>query len=388
MNVARSIVVNVAAILVLAGPAIAQESGHFVVRLGRDTTAFESYTRTQSKVTIDQVGRAPRVLRRHFEFDWASGETPARVTALITAPGAPAGSPPIQQITAAFDGDSVKLEVRRDTTVTHSSLAIPKGTVAVSNGSPWAIYERETMKLAREKADSLRVPLYQLGAPRMNWLSIRKLGRDSVVVQTESDLFHAAVDAKGTILHVVPLAGTQKFTVDRVKSLDLEAMAAAFAAGEKQAGAMGALSPRDTVHASVAGATLTVDYGRPGKRGRTVFGGVVPYGELWRTGANAATQFRTDKSLVIGGVDVPAGFYTLWTIPSTNGWKLIVNSETGQWGTDHKADKDLYTIDMKTSALAQPVERFTISISPDDGAGVLNLEWDTTRATVPFTVKP
>jgi hypothetical protein len=140
---------------------------------------------------------------------------------------------------------------------------------------------------------------------------------------------------------------------------------------------------------NAGGAALMVDYSRPAKRGRTVFGGIlVPYGEVWRTGANAATQFRTDKALDFGGTVVPAGFYTLWSMVTATGWKLIVNGETGQWGTAHKAEKDLYTIDMKTSSLSQSVERFTISIEPNATGGVLNLDWDTTRASVAFTVQP
>ena len=140
--------------------------------------------------------------------------------------------------------------------------------------------------------------------------------------------------------------------------------------------------------AGAGGATLWVDYGRPGKRGREIFGNVVPLGEVWRTGANAATQFRTDRALDFGGTVVPAGFYTLWTIPTATGWKLLVNSETGQWGTEHHADKDVFTLDMKASTLRQPVERFTISIEPSPTGGELRLDWDRTRASASFTVAP
>jgi hypothetical protein len=115
---------------------------------------------------------------------------------------------------------------------------------------------------------------------------------------------------------------------------------------------------------------------------------VVPFGEVWRTGANAATQFKTDKALDFGGVTVPAGFYTLWTVPSPNGWKLIVNSETGQWGTEHKAEKDLYTIPLATSALPESVERFTIAVQASAQGGTIMLDWDATRASASFTVKP
>ena len=139
--------------------------------------------------------------------------------------------------------------------------------------------------------------------------------------------------------------------------------------------------------ANAGGATLWVDYGRPAKRGRVVFGGIVPYGDVWRTGANAATQFKTDKALEFSGTVVPAGMYTLWTIPTANGWKLLINSETGQWGTEHKSDKDLYAIDMKVGTLPQVAERFTISVDPGAQGGTINFDWDTTRASVAFTVK-
>ena len=156
----------------------------------------------------------------------------------------------------------------------------------------------------------------------------------------------------------------------------------------EQAGAgLGALSPRDSVKVVAGGAALWIDYGRPAKRGRVVFGDVVPYGEVWRTGANAATQFRSDKALDFGGTVVPAGFYTLWTLPSPTGWKLIVNGETGQWGTAHNAAKDLYTIEMKMSTLPQVVERFTIGVDATDQGGTINLDWDTTRASATFTVQ-
>jgi hypothetical protein len=223
----------------------------------------------------------------------------------------------------------------------------------------------------------------------MNNVTFRKLGKDSVEVFNDHlDRYHVRVDKAGHVLGVLPIAGTAKFSVERTASLDLGAYAASFMAREQAGAGLGTLSPRDSVKVTAGGASLYVDYGRPAKRGRVVFGGVVPYGEVWRTGANAATQFRTDKALAFGSTIVPAGFYTLWTLPSASGWKLIVNSETGQWGTEHKADKDLFTIDMKMSTLPQVVERFTIGVEPTEKGGTLHFDWDTTRASADFTVQP
>jgi hypothetical protein len=219
-------------------------------------------------------------------------------------------------------------------------------------------------------------------------MTVRRLGRDSMEIVNVEGVYHIHVDKTGHVLHVVPIKGTAQFTVERQPGVDVAAFTAQYSAREKAAGAMGQLSPRDTVNAEAGGAKLWIDYSRPAKRGRVIYGGVVPFGEVWRTGANAATQFRTDKALKMGDTVVPAGMYTLWTIPAPTGWKLIVNSETGEWGTEHKAAKDLYTLDMSVSTLPQSVEKFLISVAPGTGGGTLNLDWDTTRASIPFTVQP
>jgi hypothetical protein len=385
----RAVRTSISVLLALsfAAPVLADDVTSLVIRLGQDTTSVERYTRTPSQVVVDQVGRAPRLLQRHFVYDYANGAL-TKVTMVVTPPGA---TTPTQTLEVVVGPDSTRTRsVSGTNPPSNSAIALPAGTLIVPLSSPWSGYESLLMKFVKEKGDSLRTTMFAIGAPNSYWLRLHKLGKDSIAIFNEHlDLFHVRVDKTGHILGVLPIAGTGKVSVERVAQLDLAALTASFVAREKSGAGMGTLSPRDSVVTSAAGgAALWIDYGRPGKRGRTVFGGVVPYGEVWRTGANAATQFRTDKALDFGGTVVPAGFYTLWTIPSPTGWKLIVNGETGQWGTEHKAAKDLYTIDMKTSALPQPVEKFTISVDGNPQGGVLNMDWDTTRASVAFTVKP
>ena len=375
-------------LLALALPAVAQDSGSFVVRLGTDTTSVERYTRTGQRIEVEQVGRVPRVLHRRFTYDLAPSGATTRAAATVTAPGAAAGAPPFQQLEGVLKGDSVIVTIRQDTTLRIVRVAAPAGAMIGSNASPWGLYEGQTMRLAAEKGDSLRVPLYQLGSASMSSLSVRRLGSDSMVVQTLNDRYHARVDAAGRIQGIRFVSGTQGYSVTRVQSLDLAAVATTWAAREKAAGPMGQLSTRDTTRVTAGGAALWIDYSRPSKRGRVIFGELVPYGQVWRTGANAATQFRTDKGLQMGGVTVPAGFYSLFSIPGPSGWTLIINSETGQTGTAHKPDRDLFKIPMKVTALSQPVERFTIGVMPGERGGELYMEWDATRASVPFSVVP
>jgi hypothetical protein len=369
-------------------PAAADESGGFIVTLGQDTVSAERYTRTKDRLDVYQVGRSPRVLRRHYVYDLKGGAI-TRLAVVVTPPGS---ENPTQTIDAKWDGDSLRTEIKTGANPpTRTALAVSPGTPVLSAASPWTVYELLLPALLKSKADTVGGRVFFIGGGNTERYQLAKVGKDSVrISNTRDDGYLAKVDKKGRILGTRPLSGTQKVAIARVNKLDLDALVASFAAREQAGAGVGVLSPRDTVRVtSAGGAAITIDYGRPAKRGRTVFGGVlVPYGEVWRTGANAATQFRTDKPLDFGGTVVPAGFYTLWTVPTATGWKLIVNSETGQWGTAHKADKDLFTLGMKVSSLPQVVERFTISVEPSPTGGVLNLDWDTTRASIAFTVKP
>ncbi len=131
------------------------------------------------------------------------------------------------------------------------------------------------------------------------------------------------------------------------------------------------------------GKTVTIQYSRPSMRGRKIFGGLVPYDEVWRTGANAATSLKTDVDLNIGGANVPAGSYTLYTLPGMSSWKLIINRQTGQWGTAYDKTQDLARVDMKAGQLPSAVEQFTISFDKTSGdAATLKLEWANTIASV------
>ena len=132
------------------------------------------------------------------------------------------------------------------------------------------------------------------------------------------------------------------------------------------------LSPRDTVRATVGTAEVTVDYSRPSRRGRTLVGELIPYDQVWRTGANAATQLTTSAPIELAGVPLHPGTYTLWTLPTRGGVSLIINGQSGQWGTEYRADKDVARRPLTVDSLPRNVERFTIRIEP---AGRLVMEW-------------
>ena len=137
-------------------------------------------------------------------------------------------------------------------------------------------------------------------------------------------------------------------------------------------------SPHETVTGIVDGAKVSIIYGRPYIRGRKIIGGLVPYGRVWRTGADESTTLTTDAPLVIGGAAVPAGKVSLYTLPSPSGWKLIINKQTGQWGTEYNEAQDLARVDMISKALTAPVDQFTIKIE----GGQIKLAWELTELSV------
>ena len=136
------------------------------------------------------------------------------------------------------------------------------------------------------------------------------------------------------------------------------------------------------------GKSITVDYSSPRMKGRKIFGDLVPTGQVWRTGANEATTFVTTSALTVEGKDVPAGSYTIFTIPDKDKWTLIINKHTGEWGIPyHYESEDLARVPMSVSATPSPVENFTISFDPSGNACTLKLGWENTQASVKFTEK-
>jgi hypothetical protein len=148
-------------------------------------------------------------------------------------------------------------------------------------------------------------------------------------------------------------------------------------------------SPPAQAHVELAGKLVTIDYNTPFMRGRKIFGGLLPYGQVWRTGANPATTLKTEVNLKIGDLAVPAGAYTIYSIPSETTWKLIVNKQTGQWGTVYNENQDLGRTDMTRAAKpAAPVEQFAIKFENTRGNKTeLHLIWENTDVFVPVVAQ-
>ena len=181
--------------------------------------------------------------------------------------------------------------------------------------------------------------------------------------------------------------------MNKIKSLLL--IAAVIASATPLLAQLKRVSPHETISAVIDGSRVTVVYGRPYSKDpksgevRKIWGGLVPYGKVWRTGADEATTLTTQKPIVIGETTIPAGAYTLFTLPQEDGSaKLIFNKQLGQWGTQYDEKQDLVRIDLKKEALEKPADQLVLAVSKNPaGGGVLKISWESTQYSAAFTVQ-
>jgi hypothetical protein len=377
-------------------------SGAFVVTLGTDTVAVERYARTATTLTGDMIVRnnAP-VVWRHYNANLAADGRVTRYEFTNTRLFPGGVTQPALHLVGTFRADSTVVAGTFLDSAVSLSAATPGGAMPFVNYS-YALYE---LYFARARATAgnaqTTLTLISPGDAQLTARVVRVVRPDSASVGFTDEVTAMAfrLDGAGRILAVDGRATSEKFTAIRVASIDLEALKTAFAGRP-----LGRLSPPDSVRAAIGGASIAIDYSRPSMRGRKIFGdAVVPWNQVWRAGANAATRFTTSADLMIGGATVPAGTYTLFTLPSPSGWKLIFSKQTKApcktaaecadprraplWGTDYSADSDLVRVDMQVASLPQPVEQFRIAVEPQGAGGVLKLDWETTRAWVAFAKK-
>jgi hypothetical protein len=379
------------ATLLAAAPVAAQaraDSAGLVTVLGRDTLALERWVRTPERITAEAVVRSPRTTYRRYVMDLAPDGTMRRFEERTFDPSASIELPTRTEVFETADGAWTR-------TLTQGDSVATARVEAPATALPWVdlVHWPFEMVLMRARGGqggaapllSGNRPLAYTVAPAQGggWTLTHPFRGPSV----------AQVDAQGRLVSLDAAGTTRKVIVSRVPWLEVQAPAARWAQADREGRGIGELSGRGREDATVAGAHILVDYGTPVRRGRDIFPGVVQWGQVWRTGANRATHFTTDRALVLGDpatgtLDVPAGEYTLFSIPEENGGWLIVNRQTGQNGTGYDATRDLGRVRMRLAMTDELVEVFTIRAVPDCGdAGVLLLSWDDTEFSVPFRVR-
>ena len=335
--------VALAVLLTGASVAGAQGTGNFpdstalVTRLGKDTLAVEHVVRTGNVIEADVLLRTPKTARTRYRME----------------------------------------------------LAADAATLPFIDMVHWP-FEPALERLRASGRDSIIQPL--LTGARTSDFRIGAIGSDSATITHPfRGTMSVRTDRAGRLIGLDAGATTRALIVERRPWLGLDALATRWQAEDEAGHSFGALSGRGETVADVGGARLAFDYGTPVRRGRAIWGALVPWGELWRTGANLATHFTTDQALVLGQdadtLAVPAGRYTLFSIPGTDGGTLIVNRQTGQNGNSYDAAQDLGRVKATFRPLAQSVELFTITVDGTDDRGSLRLQWADGELVVPFRVR-
>lgn len=398
----RRFVLAFAALALLAcGRAEPTETYGFIARLGSDTISVESVTRQGNTVTSDAVDRFPRVRRRHTRIELGPDGGIRRLVMDIHTPSEPPGQRE-RRVVAEVADDSVRISKHDSTGTVTRAFARGGGMAMAHVPQMYSLYELyfaaalgRAAAAQRGPGDTVQMRQFYIDREfdrfplHRGVVRLQPGGRAEITHDWLAGTGEAAFDSAHRMLRYSGARTTYLVDVRRLpEPPDVPAVAERFEALEARGGGYRQLSVRDTVPARIGGATLTVDYGRPLARGRVLLGNVVPYDRVWRTGANAATQLTTSAPITLAGLALPAGTYTLWTIPHAGGAELIVNRETGQWGTRYTAARDLGRAPMTTQTLAAPVDQFTIRIDAADGRrGTLAMEWGTFQWTAPIEVR-
>jgi len=382
-----------AATLLLLASCARTETYGFVAVLGNDTTSVERVTRSGNRIVGDAIGRSPTVTRRHWEAELAPNGVIKSWSMDTYIPNAPPADQRIHH-TAVFS--DLATSFTRRTSAGNHAWAYQR---TYAETVPWNAFVYATWELlldaARRQPDTTRA---RIGQYFFEGWDEGHVGYADVVRQPDGSYAIsstglagtgiARVDASGRLTSYSGQGTTYKQEVRRITDVpDIDAITTRFGAEEQRTGLARFLSPRDTVRATVGGASLTIDYGRPARRGRALVGALLPYDEVWRTGANAATQLTVSAPVDLAGVSLRAGTYTLWTLPSRTGVTLIINGQSGQWGTEYDAGQDIARRAMTVDSMPGNVEQFTIRIAPPSGhAGEsrLTLEWGSFRWSAPI----
>lgn len=358
----------------------------YITLLGNDTLAVEKFEKTDNSISAKVVLRSPRTSLKSYELSLTENGGMEEMT--ITGFDLESGfdSEGVLERSYKKDGDSLEVSVlTNDGSYRVIKSRYEEGILPFIDMVHWP-FEIAFNNVMQTTADSIDQRL--LTGSRASTFVVAKIDSDSMTIRHPSrGVMGVNVDKNGNIVKLDASQTTRKLTVNRSNDIDINSVAERFAASDKQGNPFGSLSGAIEEEFTIGNTVFNVSYGSPQRRGRDLFGGIVPFGERWRTGANRATHFKTSSDLQFDGVEMPAGEYTLFTIPEKEGGILIINKQTGQNGRTYDQSRDLGRVPMTVSKKEDSTEGFTIEVLEDDGNGVLKLIWGNTVYSISFNIK-
>lgn len=351
-----------------------EEYASFVTQLGNDTLAVESFKLDGNSFLADVVVRSPRTTLTRYEATLNESGGIDDLSEYRFDPNTGfSGSGTIVR-TISTDGDSLKISFLQNDETRVVKIAKSDEIIPFIEYTHWPF---ELALLQVGSADSVMVPML-VGSRARNFLLANLGGANRTIRHPSRGVMDVKVNASGELVTLDAGQTTRKLILKRTSGEDIEMAARQFANAEANGKGFGALSGAIVEEFNIRGVNFRLDYGSPSQRGRELFGGIVPYGERWRTGANRATHIRISKDIMMGNVEAAAAEYTLFSIPEENGGFLIVNKQTGQNGQSYNEELDLGRIPLQREYNSESVENFTITVTETSEGGRLNLQWGNT----------
>jgi len=381
-------------VLLLAGCSNKKASTAYVETLGNDTLTVESFTRSSRGYRGKLLQRMPATQVASYDASLNNDGSVSKMKIQWNTPKGNPKGPKSRFYSVAFKDTVATVDMsgvwRGGNVDTTFKMSVPKGAVPSLGKYPPAVSTFQQV-IDQAQAQHAKMPystkIIFPGSHRLISAELSHISQDTLALKgLYGYLYIAKVNNQNKIVWYSGKNSTVKTIAKPEPNVNLNDLAMMFAKRDAEGKGMPIASPLDSAKATVDGAHLKIVYSRPSVRGRKIWGGLVPWNTVWRTGANAATSFSTDKDLTVGGTKLPAGNYTLYSIYTPNSAKLIINSQTGQWGTVYHKDQDFARIPMKRSEIV-PKQKFLISIDSTQNGGMLQLSWDQYRYEVPFQVK-
>jgi hypothetical protein len=372
-------------LLCLACQEQSTDSAFLLTKLGQDTLAIERFKVQDQSLVADVILRSPRISLQRYEMNWDENE---EITNMAVYDYTDANSfsngqgKLVQKLTN--DGDSLSMIYYNEKGDRIRKIPNRSNLIPFVDMVHWP-YEIAFNRAAENPTDS--IDQFMITGRRHSNFIIHRVDDTSYTLRHPSrGVMEVTTSKTGELLSLDAGQTTRKLKVERAFDLTFDQLAAYFAEKDQVNSPFGTLSPPISNQYKIGDADFEVNYGSPAKRGRKIFGGIVPYSQLWRTGANRATHFKTSKDLMIQGQQVPAGEYTLFTIPEATEGTLILNRQTGQNGRSYDASRDLMRVKMNRSDGNPTVESFTIMVKESSESNRLNLMWDDTIYWIAFEI--
>ncbi|HEY9116703.1 MAG TPA: DUF2911 domain-containing protein [Roseivirga sp.] len=354
---------------------------YYVTRLGSDTLAIERIHKGENQLKAEVVLRSPNISLTSYDIQWDEENKLVSLTSTRHENDFKSEGVISQSIEAS--GDSLIIESQGRNGMTSTSILNEDNYLPFIDMVHWP-FDIAFNRAHLTAADSIHQYLLS-GRRASDFIIFRTADKEYTLRHPSRGVMYVQTDDQGNMVWLDAKETTRKLIVERVSDLDFDVLTQKYLEIDAKGSPFGTLSPAEEAEFSFGGSDFKVSFGSPQKRGRDIFGGIVPYGEVWRTGANTASHFSTTKDIYIANQKIPTGEYTLFSIPEEDGGTLIINSQTGQNGQAYDATKDFVRIPMMRDSNRESIEGFTIQIVKTNTGGSLELLWDKTIYYVNFT---